>query len=80
MDATLPSQLKENEDMIKKLIKWLADMYDVNTTVTKEVEVVRYVPLEGGYVGDITIDGDLLINGSLTVTGGITCYKEGGEG
>lgn len=37
--------------------------------------MVKYVPLEGGYVGDITIDGDLLVNGSLTVTGGVTCYK-----
>lgn len=65
--------------MIRRLIKWLADAYDVNTVVTKEVEVVKYVPLEGGCKGDITIDGDLLINGSLTVTGGVTCYKGGGE-
>ena len=68
---------------MKKLIKWLAKVFDVNIVteriVTKEVvkEVVKYLYLTDGVIdGDVIVKGDLIIEGSLTVSKSITCYKD----
>ena len=68
---------------MKKLIKWLARIFDVNIVteriVTKEVvkEVIEYRYLTPGMIeGDVIVKGDLIIEGSLTVSKSITCYKD----
>lgn len=68
---------------MKKLIKWLAKVFDVNIVteriVTKEVvkEVIEYRYLTPGMIeGDVIVKGDLIIEGSLTVSKSITCYKD----
>lgn len=69
---------------MKRIILWLAKVFNVTTEtiitkeVIKEVEKVKYLTA-GEIKGDISVDGNLVINGSLTVSGGITCYKEGGN-
>jgi hypothetical protein len=64
---------------MKKLIKWLAKVFDVNIVqekiVTKEVvkEVIEYRYLTNGKIdGDVIVNGDLLVNGNLSVSGGVT--------
>lgn len=64
---------------MKKLIKWLAKVFDVNIVteriVTKEVvkEVVEYRYLTPGVIeGDVIVEGNLLVNGNLSVTDGVT--------
>lgn len=64
---------------MKKLIKWLAKVFDVNIVtekiVTKEVvkEVIEYRYLTNGVIeGDVVVDGNLLVNGNLSVSGGVT--------
>lgn len=67
------------EHSMKKLIKWLAKVFDVNIVqekiVTKEVikEVIEYRYLTQGKInGDVIVDGNLLVNGNLSVSGGVT--------
>lgn len=67
------------EYSMKKLISWLAKVFDVNIIqekiVTKEVmkEVIEYRYLTNGKIeGDVIVDGNLLINGNLSVSGGVT--------
>lgn len=66
---------------MKKIVRWLAKVFDVNTVEIREVvkEVVEYRYLTQGTIeGDVFIQGDLLINGKLVVNGGVTFYgKEG---
>ena len=64
---------------MKKLIKWLAKVFDVNIVkekiVTKEIvkEVIEYRYLTNGKIeGDVVVDGNLLVNGNLSVSGGVT--------
>ena len=68
---------------MKKLIIWLAKVFNANIEVekivTKEIvkEVVGYRYLtQGEIVGDVYVQGDLLIEGKLVVNGGVTLYKE----
>ena len=70
---------------MKRLIKWLAEVFGVCTvktivkTVTVEKEVLRhFIPKNGVVDGDLIVNGDLLVKGSLNATGGVTCYKEKG--
>jgi hypothetical protein len=67
------------EYSMKKLIKWLAKVFDVNIVqekiVTKEVvkEAIEYRFLTQGKIeGDVFVDGNLLVNGNLSVRGGVT--------
>ena len=62
---------------MKKLIIWLAKVFDVNIVKEKIVvkEVVEYRYLCNGVIeGDVRVEGDLLINGKLVVNGGVTFY------
>ena len=68
---------------MKKLIIWLAKVFDVNIVkekiVIKEVvkEVIEYRYITPGVIeGDVIVKGDLIIEGSLTVSKSITCYKD----
>lgn len=65
---------------MKKLIQWLAKVFDANITVEKTVtkEVVKYKSLKGTVKGDIYVEGNLSVDGSITATGSITCLKNGG--
>ena len=62
---------------MKRFIKWLADLFNVEltktVTVEKEVEKIVYkiVPAEGKIVGDVIIEGDVEVQGGLYVTGGL---------
>lgn len=67
---------------MKKLIKWLAKVFDVNIVqekiVTKEVvkEIIEYRYLTNGKIdGDVVVYGDLLVNGNLSVSGGVTIKR-----
>ena len=60
---------------MKKLIIWLAKVFDVNIVKEKIVvnEVVEYRYLTNGKIeGDVVVDGNLLVNGNLSVSGGVT--------
>ena len=60
---------------MKRLIIWLAKVFDVNIVMEKIVvkEVIEYRYLTQGKIeGDVIVDGNLLINGNLSVSGGVT--------
>lgn len=61
---------------MKRLIKWLAKKFGVETerVVVEKVTEIRYIGNEVD--GDVTVRGNLVINGDLRVTGCITIYKE----
>lgn len=71
---------------MKKVIQWLAKVFNANITtekvVTKEVvkeipvvkEVIKYLT-NGTIKGDINVVGNLVVNGKIEATGGITCLK-----
>lgn len=64
---------------MKKLIIWLAKVFDVNIVTEKIVvkEVVEYRYLTKGVIeGDVFVEGNLTINGDLDVKGGVTIYKK----
>ena len=69
---------------MKKVLFWLAKIFNVDLTVEKIVYrevpkiVEKQVALEGVIEGDITVKGNLIVEGSLTVTGEVTCYKISG--
>ena len=58
---------------MKKIIIWLAKVFDVNITkevVKKEIEY-RYL-VDGVYKGNLHIEGNLLVEGSVKVEGSLT--------
>lgn len=62
---------------MKKLIVWLAKIFNANIEVEKIVvkEVVEYRYLTQGTIeGDVHVEGDLVVNGSLQVNGCVTFY------
>lgn len=64
---------------MKKLIIWLAKVFNANIEVEKIVvkEVVEYRYLTNGVIeGDVVVEGNLVINGALEVNGGVTFFKE----
>lgn len=64
---------------MKKLIIWLAKVFNANIITEKIVvkEIIKYRYLtKGEIVGDVFIDGNLTINGNLQINGGITFYKQ----
>ena len=64
---------------MKKLIIWLAKVFDVNIVKEKivEKEVVEYRYLTNGVIeGDVFVEGNLVINGALDVKGGVTILKK----
>jgi cytoskeletal protein CcmA (bactofilin family) len=74
---------------MKKVLFWLAKIFNVDLTVEKIVyrDVIVEVPttiekqvaLEGVIEGDVTVKGNLIVEGSLTVQGEVTCYKVKGK-
>ena len=69
---------------MKKILFWLARIFNVDLTVEKivyrdkivEVEVEKLISLDGVIDGDVTVKGDLIVKGSLSGDG-ITCLKKG---
>lgn len=77
---------------MKKIILWLARIFNVDLTVEKivyrdkiievpkevikEVIIEKQVSLDGVIDGDVTVKGDLVVKGSLSGDG-ITCLKKG---
>ena len=64
---------------MKKLIIWLAKVFDVNIVKEKIVvkEVVEYRYLCNGVIeGDVFVEGNLTISGALDVKGGVTILKK----
>lgn len=69
---------------MKKLIIWLAKIFNVNLAtekiivkeVVKEVEKERRVALGQEVDGDLMINGTLSVRGSLNATGDIVCFKK----
>ena len=64
---------------MKKLIIWLAKIFNVNLTVekiiVKEKVVEKQIALEGVIEGDVTVKGNLVVKGYLQADGEIACYK-----
>lgn len=72
---------------MKKIIRWLAKVFNADitvtkyVTVTKEVEVPvdkvveKYVSLGGVVDGDMTVIGDLIVNGRLECQGSLACLS-----
>ena len=66
---------------MRKLIIWLAKVFNVDITtekvVIKEVEKEILVSLNENEIinGDVTIKGNLIVNGSLYVEGEVSAYK-----
>ena len=68
---------------MKKLIIWLAKMFNVSLEkevikyVTEEVEVIKekQITLGGVIEGDVTVKGNLVVEGILTVNGEVACHK-----
>lgn len=64
---------------MKRLIIWLAKVFNVNIEVEKIVvkEVIEYRYLTPGVIeGDVFVEGNLVINGALDVKGGVTILKK----
>lgn len=61
---------------MKRFIKWLADLFNVELTKTVTVEkekiVYKIVPAEGRITGDVIIEGDVEVQGGLLISGGIS--------
>lgn len=64
---------------MKKLIIWLAKVFDVNIVkekiVEKEIVIFKYLT-NGTIEGDVVVKGDLVVSGSITASGSLTMYKE----
>lgn len=60
---------------MKRFIRWLADVFNVELTKTVTVEkekiVYKIVPAEGRITGDVIIEGNVEVQGGMYVTGGI---------
>ena len=65
---------------MKKLIIWLAGIFNVDLTVEKIVyrdkivEVEKQIVLEGEVEGDVTVNGDLFVTGNIYVAGNISSH------
>lgn len=62
---------------MKKIIQWLAKVFDANITVivTVEKEVIK---LASNHVeGDLHIDGHLVVTGKVEIGKGLITYSEG---
>lgn len=61
---------------MKRFIKWLADLFNVELTKTVTVEkekiVYKIVPPEGRITGDVIIEGNVEVQGGLLIAGGIS--------
>lgn len=59
---------------MKRFIKWLADVFNVELTKTvkKEKIVYKIIPAEGKIVGDVIIEGDVEVQSGLLISGGIS--------
>lgn len=66
---------------MKKLIQWLAKVFNANITKEVRVEVEKRIFLTSGTIqGDVNVEGNLSVRGKIAATGGITCYNgKGGE-
>lgn len=60
---------------MKKIIQWLAKVFDAEIEITIYKEKIVYKPLNDYIEGDLEIDGNLKINGKLQVKGDVICYK-----
>ena len=56
---------------MKKIIQWLAKVFNANIIQEKTI----YKSIDEYKEGDMEVDGNLKVNGSLSVTGDIICYK-----
>lgn len=68
-----------NQEDMKKLIQWLARVFNANIVKEKIVvnEIVKTEHITAGVIdGDVTVNGNLLINGNLSVSGSITYKKK----
>lgn len=68
-----------NQEDMKKLIQWLAKVFNANIVKEKIVvnEIVKTEYITAGVIdGDVAVNGDLLINGKLSVSGSITYKKK----
>ncbi|MDL2243903.1 hypothetical protein LJC54_00135 [Parabacteroides sp. OttesenSCG-928-J18] len=65
---------------MKKLIKWLAKVFNVNITkeivVTEIKEKIIYKPINNTIHEDVFIEGNLIVTGDIVVTGDVICYKK----
>lgn len=66
---------------MKRLIQWLARVFDANITKEVRVEVEKRIYLAPETIqGDVNVEGNLSVCGRISATGGITCYeKKGGK-
>lgn len=62
---------------MKKIIRWLAKIFNAEITVTKivEKEVIKYIQKDDVIEGSITVKGNLDVEGYIYVTGDISCRE-----
>lgn len=65
--------------LMKKVIQWLAKVFNANITVEKvvvvEKETIYYLPQNGTIDGDVRIKGDLIVTGYVAVSGSLSCKE-----
>lgn len=63
---------------MKRFIRWLADVFNVELTKTVTVEkekiVYKIVPAEGRITGDVIIEGNVEVQGGMYITGGVYAH------
>lgn len=62
---------------MKKIIRWLAKIFNAEITETKivEKEVIKYIQKDDVIEGSITVKGNLDVEGYIYVTGDISCRE-----
>lgn len=56
---------------MKKIIRWLAKVFNAEITVEKVV----YKPVAGVMEGDVRVEGDLTVDGTIRATGDVSCKE-----
>ena len=69
--------LVRKESSMKKIIRWLARVFNAEITIEKivEKEKVVYKPLNTNepLFGTVYVEGDLIVDGRILVTGDVVC-------
>lgn len=62
---------------MKKIIQWLAKVFNANITIKETVynDRIIYKPLTEYQSGDLKVEGNLIVDGAIEATQDIIAYK-----